>query len=229
MSDTPITPTCIGVILDGNRRWARAQGLPTLEGHRRGFEKTKEMLSWAHDAGIAHVVLYAFSTENWNRSEEELRYLMDLYEEFAEAWGEEIKKKNGRIRFIGQRSRFRPSLQEKMERVEKETENATGQTLWVALSYGGRAEILDAVQTLLSQGASSVTQETFEEALWSAGMPEPDLIIRTGGEQRLSNFLTWQSVYSELFFLPSYLPALTKEEFEGVLTEYAARERRRGR
>jgi undecaprenyl diphosphate synthase len=223
------TPRCIGFILDGNRRWAKENNLPTLEGHRRGMEKVKDILEWAQEAGIAHVVVYAFSTENWNRSEEEVAYLMDLFEEFCESWTAEVKKKNGRIRFIGQRERFRPSLQTNMNRAEEETKDGTDGTLWVALSYGGRAEIVSAINKLLVTDAKEIIDEDMlRKAMWSAEMPDPDLIVRTGGEKRLSNFLTWASVYSELFFSDTKLPAFTKEEFTSILKEFATRERRLG-
>jgi undecaprenyl diphosphate synthase len=228
MTDSKI-PACMGFILDGNRRWAREHNLPTLEGHRRGFERSRNIITWARKAGVAHVVFYAFSTENWNRAPEEVAYLMDLFEEACDAWMEEAKKGNGRIRFIGQIDRFRPSLQERIRRVEEATKDGAGGTLWVALSYGGRPEILSAVEALLKEGASSVTEESLRAHMWSAEMPDPDIIVRTGGEHRLSNFLTWASVYSELFFIEEYLPAFTKERFDSILKEYADRERRHGR
>lgn len=223
------TPKAVGFILDGNRRWAREHGLPTLEGHRRGIGKVKDIVEWASDAGVAHTIVYAFSTENWNRSEEEVAYLMDLFEEFCVSWTKDIKERGGRVRFVGQRGRFRSSLQEKMVHAEEETKNGTEGTLWVCLSYGGRTEILAGLNTLLKEGAKEVVEETFRKVLWSADMPDPDLIIRTGGEKRLSGFLTWQSVYSELFFTDTKLPAFTKEEFLSILAEFGERSRRHGR
>lgn len=222
------TPNTIGFILDGNRRWAKEQGLPTLEGHRRGIGKVKEIVEWAKEAGVRQVVVYAFSTENWNRSPEEVSYLMDLFEEFCGSWAKEVQKLGGRIRFIGERKRFRASLREKMEQAEEETEAGTEGVLWICLSYGGRAEILEGVNALLREGKTEVDEAGFRASLWSKEMPDPDLIIRTGGEQRLSNFLTWQSVYSELFFTETKLPAFTKEEFLSILAKFATRERRHG-
>jgi undecaprenyl diphosphate synthase len=228
MSETNI-PKAVGFILDGNRRWARENGLPTLEGHRRGMGKVKEIVEWAHEAGIADVIVYAFSTENWNRSEEEVAYLMDLFEEFCGLWTEDLKKQGGRVCFIGQRERFRKTLQEKLVRAEEETKHGTNGTLFVCLSYGGRAEILAGVNSLLKGGVTEATEETLRSAMWSAKMPDPDIIIRTGGEKRLSGFLTWQSVYSELFFTDTKLPAFTKEEFLGIVKEFGERQRRHGR
>ncbi len=222
------TPESIGIILDGNRRWAKEQGLSPLEGHVRGSEKVREVLEWAHEAGVKEVVLYAFSTENWKRSEEEVEHLMQLFERMCDTWGEDIRKRGGRVRFIGERSHLRPSLAEKMNALEEQTAQGTEGTVWIALSYGGRAEIIAGVNALLAQNVASVDETTFSQSLWSAGMKDPDLIIRTGGEHRLSNFLPWQGVYSELYFTPTKLPALTKDEFVSILEEYASRQRRHG-
>lgn len=222
-------PRAIGFILDGNRRWAKENGLPTLEGHRRGMEKVREITSWAKEAGVTDVIVYAFSTENWNRAESEVSYLMDLFAEFCDRWAADVKKDGGRIRFIGQRERFSEALRAKMESAEASTASGEAGTLWIALSYGGRAEILAAVNALLAEGAQAVDEAGLRARMWSAEMPDPDLIIRTGGEERLSNFLAWQSVYSELLFTKTKLPAFSKEEFDRALLEYAERERRHGR
>ncbi len=223
-------PACIGVIMDGNRRWARERGLPTLEGHRAGYEKLREVVSWATDAGVGTVIVYAFSTENWNRSAEEVGYLMDLFRTVVAREAEEMRKKNARLMFVGDRARFSSDMQDLMRRAESDTTSGTAGRLVVALSYGGRAEIIAAARALCAEGvpAERVTEEVFAEKLWTAGIPDPDLVIRTGGETRLSNFLPWQSVYSELFFTSTLWPDFSKEEFDRILTEYAGRERRRG-
>ena len=221
-------PSSIGFILDGNRRWARENNLPQLEGHRRGMEKVKEISSWANDAGIKEVIVYAFSTENWNRDPGEVDYLMKLFEEFCDRWARDIKKRNGRIRFIGQRERFSDSLQKSMNLAEENTKEGTKLTLVVALSYGGRAEIVAAANKLLASGVTDVTEDTFAEALWSNGLAHPDIIIRTGGEKRLSNFLPWQSTYSELFFTDTLWPDFSEAEFSQILVDYAARKRNFG-
>lgn len=226
----PEVPRCIGVILDGNRRYAKERGLPSLEGHRLGFERVKDIVAWATEAGVRDIALYAFSTENWDRDPQEVAYLMSLYEAFADEWAGAIRAKGGRIRFIGQLERFGESLQAKMRHAEESTREGTGITAWVCLSYGGRAEILDAVNRLMKEGAPGPVDEAMLRArMWSAKMPDPDLIIRTSGEQRLSGFLTWQSTYSELAFLSPQLPALTRQDFDAALADYAARHRRRGR
>lgn len=223
-------PQTIGIIMDGNRRWARSRGLLAVLGHKHGADKLKEVFGWAKDRGIKHLMVYAFSTENWNRSKGEVDYLMDTIRRFfgkQSADLEDIRRRGGRLRFVGERARFTPDIQEILTNAEEVT--ATGEyTLWVALSYGGRAEILHAAETLQKSG-ESITEESFANHLWTAGMPDPDLIIRTSGEQRLSGFLPWQGVYSELFFTKTYWPDFSENEFDNILAEYAARERRRGK
>lgn len=222
-------PQCVGIILDGNRRWAKANGLPTLEGHRRGYDKVKEIMEWAKEAHISFVVAYAFSTENWNRSLEEVSYLMGLFKETLTIKLEELKKEGLRVRCIGERSRFSPELRTLMQKAEEETKHLVGPTLVLALSYGGRAEILTAARQIAKEGKCEVTEQEFSSYLWTGGIPDPDLIIRTGGEKRLSGFLTWQSVYSELFFIDTYLPDFSKDEFQAILAEFSTRERRMGK
>jgi undecaprenyl diphosphate synthase len=220
---------CIGVIMDGNRRWARAQNKPVFDGHAEGYKKLEEVLRWARAANIPHLVAYAFSTENWQRSEEEVGYLMKLFRSVLEKEMKKLIDERVRVCFVGDRSRFSEDLQKMMDTMEKETAAAYDITLHLLMSYGGRAEILAAVNALLEEEATVVSEEAFANNLWSHGMPDPDLIIRTGGEKRLSNFLPWQSVYSELFFSDSFWPAFTKEEFDSILAEFAQRERRRGK
>ncbi len=214
--------------MDGNRRWAKEQGLPSLEGHRRGLDKVKDLVSWVQEAGIKELILYAFSTENWNRSPEEVNYLMNLFEMTFGKDVDDIVKKGARVKFIGQRERLPVSLQKKMDEVEVRTKEGTKGTLIIALSYGGRAEILRGVNTLLAQKVEQVDEASFRQALWGGEFSDPDLIIRTGGDKRLSNFLTWQSVYSELFFTDTKWPAFEKAEFDSILAEYSLREQRRG-
>lgn len=214
--------------MDGNRRWAREQGLPSVEGHRAGAEKLYDVAEWAYDAGVKELTLYTFSTENWQRSEEEVSYLMQLLEHFFSSELDRLIERGARIRIIGDRSRAPERTQQILQEAEEKTKNGTKGTLIFAFSYGGRAEILAAVNKVLAEGTKEVSEEEFSRALWSAGLSDPDLIIRTGGERRLSGFLTWQSVYSELFFTDTKWPALTKEEFLSILEEFGSRERRRG-
>ncbi len=222
-------PTSVGVIMDGNRRFAKENGMPQLEGHRRGLEKVRELADWAQEAGVKEIILYAFSTENWNRSKEEVQYLMNLFEESFDTFAKDLEQKGVKIRFIGQRERLPQTLQKKMQEAEEKTKEGTKGIFTVAISYGGRAEIVAATNTLLASGVKSIDEEGFRKAMWSADLAYPDLIIRTGGDQRLSNFLTWQSAYSELFFPKTKWPAFTKEEFDSILAQYASRERRLGK
>ncbi|MES2087986.1 MAG: polyprenyl diphosphate synthase [Patescibacteria group bacterium] len=223
------TPKCVGIIMDGNRRWAKARGLPTLEGHRRGYEKLKDVLRWAKSLGVEHVIVFAFSTENWNRSETEVSYLLDLFKMVLTSELETLKKQGIRVRCVGALSRFSSDLQLLMAKAEKETLSLAGPTLVLALSYGGRAEIVQATQRLIDSGAKSVSEETFGKNLWTSGIADPDIIIRTGGEMRLSGFLPWQSVYSELFFTETFWPDFSEAEFKKVIEEFSERERRMGR
>ncbi len=214
--------------MDGNRRWARERGLASLEGHTAGLEKIGELLSWVRARGIKEVTLYAFSTENWNRSPEEVAYLMKLFNYAFDSNFKKFIQGGGRVRFIGDRARMPEKLQTRMRESEEESKENTEGTLVVALSYGGRAEILAGVNALLQSGVERVDESDFGASLWSAGLLDPDLIIRTGGDMRLSNFLTWQSVYSELFFTATKWPDFSEGEFDSILAEYASRERRLG-
>lgn len=229
MSEHAEGAVCLGVIMDGNRRWAKeSQKLP-YEGHAEGYAKLKELLHWAHEANIPHVVAYVFSTENWQRSEEEVGYLMKLFHFVLENETQKMLTERVRVRFGGNKTRFSSEIQSMMEKMERATEVSYSITLYLLMSYGGRAEIVDGVNTLLAERAMQVTEDSFAKKLWSHDMPDPDLIIRTGGEKRLSNFLPWQAVYSELFFTDTKWPAFTKEEFDAILAEFSTRERRRGK
>ncbi len=222
-------PASIGIIMDGNRRFAKAKGLPTLEGHRAGYEKMREVIGWCKDSGVRNLIVYAFSTENWNRAEEEVSYLMDLFRMVIETIVEEAKKDDTRVIFLGERTRLPQDILKRMKWAEEETASFTTFTLGIALSYGGRAEIVDAIRRIPKESLETISEEEFSDLLWTKDIPDPDLIIRTSGERRLSNFLPWQSVYSELFFIDSMWPDFTREEFERILKEYEARERRRGK
>ena len=227
---TKKVPVCIGIIMDGNRRWARAHGLLTLEGHKVGYERFKDFIKWAGDRGVNNLIFYAFSTENWKRSEKEKNYLFKLIEKAFKNDLEEIKNRNIRIKFAGQLDRFSQNLQKVLSDAEKQTAHNTGGTVMIAFSYGGRSEILHAVNELITEGSKKpVTEEEFKERLWTKDIPDPDLIIRTGGAMRLSNFLPWQSVYSELYFTNTYWPDFDRKEFEYILEEYNSRERRMGK
>lgn len=220
---------CVGIIMDGNRRWARAHNKPVFEGHSEGYKKLEEVVTWVREAKISDIVVYAFSTENWQRAEEEVGYLLKLLRFILENETRKMISSKVRVRFIGDRLRFPEDIQKGMRRMEEETSKDFEVTLHIAASYGGRAEILAATNALLAEGKSSVTEEEFSKKLWSYPMPDPDIIIRTGGDQRLSNFLPWQSVYSELFFVDAFWPEFQQEEFTKILWEFNERERRLGK
>lgn len=213
----------VGVIMDGNRRWAKAQGLPTVAGHEAGSRKVREIVSWALEANISHLYLYAFSTENWKRTDEEVSALLELLSRAFTEQIHEIEELNVRIRIIGERHRFSAEFQEQLSAVEERSKGNAALTVVFCLSYGSRAEIAKAAQ-VLPQGESDIAPY-----LDTRGMPDPDIIIRPGGEKRLSNFLLYQSAYAELFFSDTLWPDFTKEEFSRILEEFRARERRRGK
>lgn len=222
-------PKCIGIIIDGNRRWAKEQGVSAAEGHKAGYETLKKFVGWARDAGGQHVVAYVFSTENWNRSPEEVKVLMNLTRFVLKHELGWFKKEGVRVQIVGDRKRLDGDIQKLVESVEDETKDMDGIHLVLALSYGGRAELVAAAKRLVEIGDTNVTECSFLNALWTRNVPELDMIIRTGGELRLSNFLPWQSAYSELFFTDTLWPAYTKEEFMNMLEVFANRERRYGR
>jgi undecaprenyl diphosphate synthase len=191
------------------------------------MENIEPIVLAARDFGVEHVIVYAFSTENWSRSEGEISFLMQIFEGKLQEGLKRLSKDRGAVRFIGQRDRLKQSLQDSMGRAEANNPADPQIILWICLSYGGKADIAQAAQAAAKQ--SEITEETITENLWTRGMPDPDLIIRTGGEQRISNFLIWQAAYSELFFVKAYWPAFTKEDLKAVLDEYAVRERRMGK
>ncbi|MCR4306510.1 MAG: polyprenyl diphosphate synthase [Candidatus Yonathbacteria bacterium] len=225
-------PKCIGIIMDGNRRWARKRGLPVYEGHRAGYKKLKEMLTWAKEAEVKTVIAYAFSTENWNRSKLEVGFLMKLLRNVLVEEIADIKKERVRVRFIGDLDKFPKDIQEGIRTLEEETRPYKENTLVLAISYGGRAEIVSAVKKIAQEKTKEeigkITEREFSKYLWTKDIPDPDLIVRTGGEKRLSNFLPWQSVYSEFYFTPTLWPAFSRREFHKIIAEFATRERRKG-
>ncbi|HEY4520087.1 MAG TPA: polyprenyl diphosphate synthase [Candidatus Paceibacterota bacterium] len=225
--DTKGNPTCVGIILDGNRTWAKNRRLPHLEGHRRGRDRVVECARALLDRGIPHLAVFAFSTENWARKAEEVSYMMGLFRESAKMELRKLSKEGIRLRFVGQRGRFPEDIQDTMRELELETARNIRLTLWMCVSYGGRAEIAEAARSAARHG--EVTEETIGRNLWSAEMPDCDLIIRTSGQKRLSGFLTWKSVYAELFFLDTLWPDFDEQMLDSVLVEYAKRERRFGR
>lgn len=219
----------LGIIMDGNRRWAKARGLPPFEGHRAGYKKIEDVLRWCKEAGIEILTLFAFSTENWQRAKKEVDFLMKL---FHHALSKDIKKlheNNVRVKVIGRREGLPKKLQEAIEKAEKLTENNSGGILNLAINYGGRPELVDAFKKMIANPPKEITEEIISQNLYTAGLPDPDLIIRTSGEQRLSGFLTWQSTYSELLFINHHWPEFSKEDFDAAFNEFANRQRRFGK
>ncbi|NBD74148.1 di-trans,poly-cis-decaprenylcistransferase [Patescibacteria group bacterium] len=227
MTEVANVPRSVGIIMDGNRRWARREGLPLVAGHRRGADTLGAIAEAARDAGVGALTLYTFSTENWGRSEEEVSYLMDLMREYLRDQGQKLIDEGARIVVVGQKERLAPDIQAQVEQLEERSKD-NPLTLALALSYGGRADLVQAINTMIKEG-NEITEEDVKAYLTTRDVPDPDLIIRTGGAQRLSGFLTWESVYSELMFTDTFWPEFSKEEFLGMLTEYGQRERRHGK
>jgi len=213
----------VAIITDGNGRWARGRNLPVIEGHRAGADIVKERLRDAVDLGVKELTIYSFSTENWSRSDEEVSGLVRMFAERIAGETPELNEEGVRMRFIGRREGVEPDLVDRMTWAETTTRHNDRITLFVAFNYGGRAEIVDAARTFVGG-----TEEDFRSHLYAPDMHDPDLIIRTSGEQRLSNYLLWQSAYSELHFTEVLWPDFSREDFEAALGEYEVRRRRFG-
>lgn len=229
--DVTRVPIHVGMIVDGNRRWAKAKGLPTLEGHRAGYARVKEVARWLFARGVKYVSFYLFSRENWNRSQEEVSYLMALLEKSLSDDVQEFRLDSVRMIFAGGRDGLPQRIQELMTNMEHETSGGTGGTIVACINYGGQQEIVEAVQRLAQSGQdlTAVTSEQLKSAMTTSKLPPADLIIRTSGEQRLSNFLTWESAYSELYFTPKLFPDFSEEDAESALAWYTGRDRRFGK
>lgn len=223
-------PEHVGIIMDGNGRWAKARGLPRLAGHRAGTKNLRRIIRAAANAGIKHLTFYAFSTENWSRPEEEVGGLMGLLGEFIETETPELHKEGARLLHIGHLEHLEPQLRQKIENAIELTKNNTRIDVILAFSYGGRDEIVTAVRKIVASGipAEEVTQQTLSENMFTVGIPDPDLIIRTSGEFRTSNFLTWQSVYSEWAFPQVFWPDFDEAALAEALEDFSNRDRRFG-
>ena len=221
-------PVHVAFIMDGNGRWAQRRGLERIEGHKKGAEIADSASHWCADLGIGYVTLYAFSTENWRRPRQEIDFLFQLMLIYISSKLGSMLEEGVRMRFIGRLNELPQKLNEFTKEIEKKTSLCRKLNVIVALNYGGRAEIVDSVNRVIESGKHRVSEEDIEENLYLPDVPEPDLIIRTSGEKRISNFLTWQSVYSELFFTRTLWPDFEKEEFERILDEYSKRKRRFG-
>lgn len=224
-------PKHVGIIMDGNGRWAEIRGLPRIEGHRRGAERSREVIEVSIELGLKALTLYAFSLENWQRPSSEIATLMKLLEFYLKKDLIELIKNNVVFKTIGEIWRLPDRIQKIVYEAEKNTASNTGMTLITALSYSGRNEILRAVKKILTSNINphTLTEDAFNAHLDTAGLPTPDLIIRTSGEMRMSNFLLWQGAYSELYFTDTLWPDFTKDEFLLAIQDYQRRDRRFGR
>ncbi|MFT2215171.1 isoprenyl transferase [Rhizobium giardinii] len=227
-------PTHVAIIMDGNGRWANSRGLPRTMGHRKGVEAVREAVRTAGEVGIRYLTLFAFSSENWSRPEAEVSDLMGLLKAFIRRDLADLHRQNVRIRVIGDKTNLRGDILPLLIEAEDTTRNNTGITLVIAFNYGSRDEMTRAMQAVavdVAQGrltADQITPECIASRLDTAGIPDPDLILRTSGEERLSNFLLWQAAYSELLFIPELWPDFSREVFLDALKAYAGRERRFG-
>ncbi len=225
------TPQHIAIIMDGNGRWALSRGLPRLAGHRAGTENLRRVIEACVEFGIKYLTLYAFSTENWGRPVEEVRGLMRILEDVIDRELRELHEEGVQLRHIGRLDRIKPSLKKKVLDAIELTKNNNHLVLNIAFNYGGRDEIVWAIRHIIEDGVNpeDVTDQMVSRYLYTAGVPDPDLIIRTSGELRGSNFLIWQGAYAEWYFTPTYWPDFGKEELRKAIDEFSQRERRYGK
>ncbi len=225
----------IAIIMDGNGRWALSRGLPRTAGHKKGAEVLLEISKAAKQMGVRYLTVYAFSTENWKRSKDEVDTLMGLLRQYLSKDFNELVSQGIRVRFIGERDMLPSDILEKMGELEEKTKDNLQATLQVALSYGSRAEIVQAVKGVASKikngdmSIKEIDEKTFADMLYTKDIPDPDILIRTSGEQRLSNFLLWQLAYAEFFFVDTYWPDFTGEELKQIIEKYQKRDRRYGK
>ncbi|MBM3252157.1 MAG: isoprenyl transferase [Candidatus Omnitrophica bacterium] len=227
-------PNHIAIIMDGNGRWARRRGLPRTAGHRAGINKIKKMIKAADDLGVKILTLFAFSTENWNRPKREVDMLMRSLENFLDKEVADLNKNNIRLQVIGRDEPIPKKLLEKLKNAQETTKNNTGITVNLAFNYGARSEIVDAAKKIADEvsqrryNLDQLNENSFSEFLYTAGLADPDLLIRTSGEMRISNFLLWQLSYAELYFTKKFWPDFDKKDLQDAIAEYESRDRRFG-
>jgi len=228
--ELPASATSVAIIMDGNGRWARRRGLPVAAGHRAGTKALRRTVEAALELGVHSLTVYAFSTENWSRPPEEVDALMEIFGETIERELPDLAKQGVRTRFIGRRDRAPEALQRRMEALEVETAAKDRLDLWIAFDYGGRGEIVEAARRIVEAGVApeEVDEELFASYLYAPELPDPDLLIRTSGELRISNFMLWQLAYAELVFVEALWPDFGEAELEAALEAYAGRRRRFG-
>ena len=234
INTTRTLPQHIGIIMDGNGRWAKKRGLPRSAGHKVGAETFRKITKYCSKIGVRYLTVYAFSTENWKRPMEEVSFLMNLFEQYLNEALRDFQDENIRIKFLGDKSGFSPNLQKLINEVEQTSSSKTGMTLNIAMNYGGRDELVKAVKEISADVKSGVLDvekinaDVISERLYTAGQPEPDLIIRPSGEFRLSNFLLWQGAYAELVFMDVLWPDFSEKDLDLAIDEYSNRNRRFG-
>ncbi len=229
-ADTTAIPAHIGLILDGNRRWAKAQGLPAVQGHREGMETLKSISHRAFDKGVKYLSAFVFSSENWQRAEEEVNYLMSLLIKAVEKYLDEYHERGIKIVIVGRREGLRKSVLDAITRAEVKTAGNSNGTLALCFNYGGIDEITDAVKQIVSRGVpeDEITNDVIAKSMYTPELPSIDFLIRTSGEQRLSGFMLYRAAYAELYFTDTYWPAFKTVDFDNALDTYSARERRFG-
>lgn len=218
----------LGVICDGNRRWAKSKGLPTLKGHEKGLSIIEEMISAADEVGIPFITFYVFSTENWGRSAEEVGYLMKLIEVKVFGLAKKLKEKNGKMVILGSKNRVDPKLVSLLEKAEEMTADCTGITVGICFNYGGEQEIAEAA-TIANEEEGEITPETIRKHLYHPEIPDVDMVVRTSGEERISGFMLWRASYAEFLFLEKYFPDIVPEDMDYIVKEYENRNRRFGK
>lgn len=223
-------PRHIAVIMDGNGRWAKQRGLPRLAGHRAGTENIRAIVTACDQIGVRYLTLYAFSTENWSRPSIEVQGLMQILSDFIDRETRNLHEQNVHLHHLGRLEGLSPRLRQKVQQAIELTKENTGLTLAIAFNYGGRADIVDAVRAIVAAGISPerIDEQVIADHLYTRGMPDPDIVIRTSGEHRTSNFLTWQAAYSEYWFTPVFWPDFRPEHLQQAISDYGRRERRFG-
>ena len=228
MENSQVTLKHLGIIADGNRRWARERGLPTLEGHRKGLDSLEMLIDEANKHNIPFISFYIFSTENWNRSEEEVSYLMRLLGDRIVPLSKKMQKNNVKLLILGSRERISAKLQQKLDDAVELTKDCTGTTACFCFNYGGELELVDAFKKMQEDG-SEITAKNIRNHLYHPEVPNCDLIVRTSGEQRISGFMLWRAAYSEFLFMDKYFPGLEPSDMDYMLEEYSKRQRRFGK
>lgn len=227
-------PKHIGIIMDGNRRWAKNKGIPIKLGHREGAKTIERIVRYANKIGIKHITVYAFSTDNWKRTEEEVSNLMNLFQSYLDDYSKRADSENVKVKIIGRKEGLSEKLRNSIEKCMERTKDNTGITFNIAINYGGREEIIDAVKEIVKKvnkneiDIEDIEEQTISDNLYTKGQPDPDLLIRTSGELRLSNFLTWQLAYSEFIFIDKNWPDFNEKDLDEAIEVYQKRNRKFG-